>query len=162
MKKFVRIVAFALLAVMVLSMVACAGSTFGKIKANFEKNGYAYVENEDGNGIFDAYVADLENGEITCTLHLFKAEPKEDETEAGGILGAIGGAISGLVNAVDYCGVIEFGSDEDMQKALAESATLQGLITDAQKSDLVNGNCILITGLINIEEKIEIFTASKK
>ena len=161
MKKFVRWIAVALLAVMALSLVACSGSSFGRIKANFEKNGYAYVEDEEGNGIFDAYVADLEEGEITCTFHLFKAEPKEEETEAGGILGAIGGAISGIVNAVDYCGVIEFGSDADMQKALEDNATLKGLITDAQKSDLVNGNCILITGLINIEEKIEIFTASK-
>ena len=152
-----RIIAVALLAVMVLATLASCGSAFGAIKSNFEKNGYKYVENDDGNGIFDAFVADLEEGEISVTLHVFKAEPKEDKEDKG----FLGGLVDSLVNAVDYCGVIEFGSDADMKKALEENNTLSGLIKDASESDLVNGNCVLITGLVNIEEKIEIFTKSK-
>ncbi len=157
MKNYVRIIAVALLAVMVLATLASCGSAFGAIKSNFEKNGYKYVENDDGNGIFDAFVADLEEGEISVTLHVFKAEPKEDKEDKG----FLGGLVDSLVNAVDYCGVIEFGSDADMKKALEENNTLSGLIKDASESDLVNGNCVLITGLVNVEEKIEIFTKSK-
>lgn len=157
MKNYVKIIALALLAVMVITVFASCGSSFGAIKRNFENNGYKYVENEDGNGIFDAYVAELEKGEISVTLHVFKAEPKEDGDDKG----LFGGLISGITNAIDYCGVIEFGSDADMNKALEENATLSGLIKDVSKSDLVNGNCILVTGVVNIEEKIEIFTKSK-
>jgi hypothetical protein len=62
MKNYVRIIAVALLTVMVLATFASCGSSFGAIKRNFEKNGYVYVENEDGNGIFDKYVAELEEG----------------------------------------------------------------------------------------------------
>ena len=161
MKKFARIIAVALLVVMALSLVSCS-SSFGSIKSNFEKNGYVYVEDDDGNGIFDAFTADFEEGEVSCTLHVFKAEEKEQDDDDKSSLGSlIGSAIDSFVNAVDYCGVIEFKSDKDMQKALADNETLKGLIADAQDSDLVNGNCILITGLINIEEKIEIFNKSK-
>ncbi len=158
MKKFIKIVAFALLATMLLSMVAC-GSTFGSIKKNFEKNGYEYIADEDGNSIFDAISAEFEDGDITATFHLFKAAEKEkEENEGDSSLGSlIGGAIDSLVNKVDYLGVIEFASDKEMEKALSESETLKGLVADAQDSEYVNGNCILIPGLINIEEKVEIF-----
>lgn len=160
MKKFARMIAVALLVVMALSLVSCS-SSFGSIKSNFEKNGYVYVEDDDGNGIFDAFTADFEEGESSCTLHVFKAEEKEQSGDKSSLGSLIGSAIDSFVNAVDYCGVIEFKSDKDMQKALADNETLKGLIADAQDSDLVNGNCILITGLINIEEKIEIFNKSK-
>ena len=158
MKKLTKLLAVVLVAVMALSLVACT-STFNKIKSNFEKNGYEYVTNDDGDGIFDAVVADFEEGEISFTLHVFKASEKEEEEKEGNSsLGSlIGGAIDSFVNSVDYCGVIEFESDEDMQKALSESETLKGMIKDAQDSDFVNGNCILIPGLIRVEEKIEIF-----
>ena len=159
MKKFVRIIAAVLVAIMALSLVAC-GSTFGRIKSDFEKNGYAYVTDEEGNSIFDAYVAELEEGEITCTLHVFKAEPKEQETD-GGILGAIGNALGSLVNAVDYCGVIEFGSNAEMVESIEQNESLRALIGDVSTSKLVNGNYVLITGIVNIDEKIEIFSASK-
>ncbi len=157
MKKFVRLIAVALVAVMALSLVACS-SSFGGIKANFEKNGYEYLENDEGNSIFDSVTAELEEGNITCTFHVFKAKAEEQESEEGGSLGdLIGGVVDSIVNAVDYCGVIEFSSDKEMTEALAQSETLKGLVKDAQSSDLVNGNCILITGVVNIEEKIEIF-----
>lgn len=156
MKNYVKLIAVALVAVMLLATLASCGSSFGGIKKNFEKNGYEYVENDDGNGIFDAYVAELEEGEISVTLHVFKGVPDEED-EDDGLLGSIIGSIA---NAIDYCGVIEFGSDEDMQKALSESETLKGVVKDAQDSDLVNGNCILIPG-VNYDKQIEIFTKSK-
>lgn len=160
MKTLTRITAVVILAVMVLSLVAC--SSFGSIKSNFEKNGYVYLENEEGNSIFDSYTADLEEGEISCTFHVFKYEGKDEETEGDSSLGGLlGGLVDSLVDAVDYCGVIEFASDKDMEKALEESATLKGLIEDAQDSDLVKGNCILITGVVRIDEKIKIFNGEK-
>ena len=163
MKQFVRVIAVALLAVMVLSCVACSGgSSFGKIKADFEANGYVYVENDEGSSIFDAFTADLEEGEISCTLHLFKAETKKEDDDDGdkSIFDQIGDAVGDIMNAVDYCGVIEFASDKELKKALEESETLKGMISDAQKSDVVNGNCVLFVG-INYAKQIEIFNKSK-
>ena len=45
MKTMMRVIAVAILVTMVLSLVAC--SSFGGIKANFEKHGYVYVEDTD-------------------------------------------------------------------------------------------------------------------
>ena len=156
MKNYVKHIAVALVAVMLLATLVSCGSSFGGIKKNFEKNGYEYVENDDGNGIFDAYVAELEEGEISVTLHVFKGVPAEEEEDKG----LLGNIIGSIASAIDYCGVIEFGSDKDMQQALADNETLKGLIKDAQDSDLVNGNCILIPG-VNYEKQVEIFTKSK-
>lgn len=156
MKKSIKLIAVLLLATMLLSLVAC-GSTFGAIKRNFEKNGYEYIADEEGNSIFGAISAEFEEGDVSATFHLFKAVPKEEEKDDSSLGSIIGGAIDSLVNKVDYLGVIEFASDKEMKEALSESETLKGLVKDAQDSEYVNGNCILIPGLINIEEKVEIF-----
>ena len=156
MKTSIKLISVVLLAVMLLSLVAC-GSTFGAIKKNFENNGYEYIADDDGNSIFDAVSAEFEEGDITATFHVFKAKEKEVEKDNSSLGSLIGGAIDSLVNKVDYLGVIEFASDKELKEALFESETLKGLVTDAQDSEYVNGNCILIPGLINVEEKIEIF-----
>lgn len=156
MKKQMKIFAVALVAVMLLVTLASCSSSFGAIKSNFKKNGYEYVEDGEGNSIFSTYVADLEEGDISVTFHLFKGSRKNDD-ETKGFLDNV---ISGIADAIDYCGVIEFASDEDMQKALSEYETFKGLVKDAQNSNLVNGNCVLIPGL-NYDKQIEIFNMSK-
>ncbi len=141
MKKFVRLIALALVAVMALSLVAC-GSSFGKIKSNFEKNGYTYVEDADSEGTSKTITAELEQGDISCTPHLFKTD--------------------GFLGIDVYALVLEFGSDKDMQKAMSESETIKGLIKDAQDSEVVNGNCLLVPiSLTKAEEMIKIFNGEK-
>ena len=141
MKKFVRVIAVALLAVMVLSFVACS-SAFGGIKANFEKNGYTYVEDADSESTSKTITAELEQGDISCTPHLFKTD--------------------GLFGIDVYALVLEFASDKDMQAAMEESGTLQGLIKDVQESKLVNENCLLVPiSLTKADEMIKIFNGEK-
>lgn len=156
MKTMTKIISFVLLAVMVLSLVSC--SSFSGIRSNFEKHGYVYVENGEENSLFAKINAELQSGEIPCTFHLFKYEGKADEDEDKGFLG---GLLDDITNAVDYCGVIEFGSSKELEAALEESAALKGLVKDAQKSSLVNGNCVLIAGVVRIEEKTQIFNGEK-
>ena len=140
MKAFTRITAFVILAVMVLSLVAC--SSFGGIKSNFEKHGYTYVEDADSENTTKTITAELEEGNISCTAHLFKTD--------------------GLFGVDVYALVLEFGTDKDMQEALSESETLKGMIKDAQDSDYVNGNCLLVPiSLTKAEEMIKIFNGEK-
>lgn len=135
----------ACLAVSLVFLLASCG-TFSKIKKNFTDAGYTYVESSDDDDAETAntIAAQLEDGEISCTLHMFKKE----------VLSI------GVVTTYKYAFVLEFKSDAELQKAFEEngSATLKGLITDAQNSDYVNGNCVLIPlDLLNIKEQVEIF-----
>lgn len=143
MKTMTRILAFALLTVMVLSLVAC--SSFGSIKKNFEKAGYTYIENtdsEDGDAATARTItAELEEGNISCTAHLFKTT-----------------TTLVLVEVPVYALVLEFASDKDMAKAMDESETLKGFLKDAQESDYVNGNCVLVPlSITKFQEMITIF-----
>mgnify|MGYP002520514467 CR=1 FL=1 len=141
MKKFARIIAVALLVVMALSLVSCS-SSFGSIKSNFEKHGYTYVKDADSESTSKTITAELEQGDISCTPHLFKTD--------------------GFLGVDVYALVLEFGSDKDMQAAMEESATIQGLVKDAQESQLVNGNCLLIPiSLTKADDMIKIFNGEK-
>ncbi|MGM9645773.1 MAG: hypothetical protein ACI3XS_03700 [Eubacteriales bacterium] len=137
MKKAVKIVSMALLLVAVTVMlVSC--SSFSKIKRNFEDAGYKVVENDDE---ANTITAELEEGNISCTAHLFQKK--------GDIL---------TYNAL----VLEFKSDEDLNKALSESETLKGLVKDLQNSKLVNGNCLLIPlSPTKADEMISVFNQGK-
>ena len=125
MKNTLKITALALVLVTVLCLLVSCGSTFGGIKANFERNNYELKSSESGKLTADGK-------ELTYSIHTF--QKKSD----GGILGGIGSALSTAI-------VWEFGSNADLTAALAESETLKGLLKDAQQSDLVNGNCVLLT-----------------
>lgn len=139
MKTMTRITAVLLLAVMVLSLVAC--SSFGGIKSNFEKNGYTYVDAKE-DSTSKTITAELEEGDISCTAHLFKTD------------GAFGVDV--------YALVLEFKTDKDMKDAMSESATLKGMIKDAQESQLVNGNCLLVPfSLTKADDMIKIFNGEK-
>ncbi len=138
MKKLLtRLLCMALLAVLTLTLVSC--STYGDILDEFEADGYTEVSTDEDE-IAKTLVAETQKGNLKCTVHVLKA-PTEDN---GGLLGSLVGAIEGLLKTVV---VLEFDSDDDLEAAIAEngSETLKGMLKDAQKSDYVNGNCLLVT-----------------
>ena len=134
-------VAMLLLLSMVLSLASC-GSTFGTIKANFEKAGYELKEDAE-----KTVELTTDDGKISVTVHTFQL--KKQETGSG-----LGDLIGGIASLASTAIVYEFGSDADLAKALAENEDVMNAIKDAQESDLVNGNCLLMT--IN-PEAVEIF-----
>lgn len=144
MKTCKRIFAACLVVSLVFLLASCG--TFSKIKKNFTDAGYTYVESSDDDDdakTANTIAAQLEEGEISCTLHMFKKE-----------------VVSvGSLTTYKWAFVLEFKSDAELQKAFEEngSATLKGLITDAQNSDYVNGNCILLPSILDNSEKVEIF-----
>ncbi|MBO5653712.1 MAG: hypothetical protein J6S44_05815 [Clostridia bacterium] len=141
MKTMTRILAFALLAVMVLSLVAC--SSYGAIVKNFKNAGYVEVNlNDADDSTAKKLTAEMEEGNLSCSIHLLQL--KENDWLS--------------YNAI----ILEFASDEALTEALDDNATLKGLITDAQKTKLVRGNCILIPlSLIKGDEMIKLFNEGK-
>jgi len=139
MKKMTKWLALALVAVMLLTTLVSCGSSFGKIKKNFEDAGYTYVtDNEDGTA--KTITAELEEGNLDCTVHFFKGE--------------------GAFNIPVYAMVLEFKSDKELAKAFSEegSETLKGMIKDAQNSEYVRDNCVLIALTITQQDEMkEIF-----
>ena len=148
MKTMTRFLAMALVVVMLVTTLVACGSAFGKIKKNFEKEGYTYIsEDDEGNSTARAITAELEEGDLNCKVHFFKTE-----TEAG----AFGISLS----VPSYCMVLEFSSDKDLKKAFEEdgSETLKGMIKDAQESEFVRDNCVLVSlSLTKTDEMVEIF-----
>ena len=122
----IRLLALSLLLCMMLTLVSC--SSYNKILKNFEDAGYVELTGEEGDDAATAKTikAELEKGELACTVHFLKKE-----------------------NGLKYAIILEFTSDKELAKAFEEngSATLKGLIEDAQNSPYVNGNCILIPSL---------------
>ena len=141
MKTMTRILAFALLAVMVLSLVAC--SSYGAIVKNFKNAGYVEVNlNDADDSTAKKLTAEMEEGNLSCSIHLLQL--KENDWLS--------------YNAI----ILEFSSDEALTEALDDNATLKGLVTDAQKTKLVRGNCILIPlSLIKGDEMIKLFNEGK-
>ncbi len=136
MKKMTKWLALALVAVMLLTTLVSCGSSFGKIKKNFEDAGYTYVtDNEDGTA--KTITAELEEGNLDCTVHFFKGE--------------------GAFNIPVYAMVLEFKSDKELAKAFSEegSETLKGMIKDAQNSEYVRDNCVLIALTITQQDEMK-------
>ena len=114
-----------------LTFVSC--SAYGKIEKNFKDAGYEVVseDNETANTI----KAELEEGEVSVTVHVFK---KSD-------------------SILNYAIILEFGSKGDIEKSLEESETLKGFVKDIQKSSLVRDNCVLIPLGLEASSMTEIF-----
>lgn len=145
MKNFVKVMAVMLvLVIATTSLISC--SSYGSIKKNFEKAGYV-LQNADEEKTGEIKTDD---GVITYTIHTFQKESK-DNSGLGAIIGGIGSALSTAV-------VWEFSSDKDLAKAMAENEDMKDALGKAQESELVNGNCFLMT--IN-SEAVEIFNQSK-
>ena len=137
MTKTTKLFFMFLLVGLLFTLTAC--SKFGAIQKAFEKDGWTYVEEE--NNTTKTIVAELEEGNLECTVHAFKKETS--------------------VGFNKYVYIIEFKSDKDLAKAFEEngSATLKGLFKDVQESDYVNGNCIFVPGLTEFigGEALEVF-----
>lgn len=138
MKTMTKLTALVLVCVMLLACLVSCGSAFGKIKKNFEDAGYTY-QSEDANGDSTAktITAELEEGNLDCTVHVFKGE------------GALGIPV--------YAMVLEFKSDKELAKAFSEegSETLKGMIKDAQNSEYVRDNCVLIALTITQQDEMK-------
>jgi hypothetical protein len=118
---------------MACTLASC--STYGSIKKAFEKEGYTLVSaDKEKTGEIKT-----DEGVITYTVHTFQ---KEAEKEDGDVLGNI---IGGITQVASTAVVWEFASDKDLQKAIEESEDIKAILKDAQESDFVNGNCILMT-----------------
>ncbi len=147
MKKSVRVLAFLMLSVMVLSLVAC--SSFGSIKKSFLKHGYTYIESVSGedeeSAAFYTITAEMEKGNASCSIHLFKTEVPY-----------------GPLKVPAYAMVLEFDSDDELKEYLSQSETLKGFLQDAQQSEYINGNCLLVPlSPTKYREMIDIFNESK-
>ena len=135
MKKIIKITALVLALVLcTLALVSC--STFGSIKSNFEGAGYTLITaDKDTTGEIK-----LENGTITYTIHTFTK--KSENAENDNLLGDI---IDGITEAASTAIVWECASEGDLEKAIEANADIKAILDGAQKSDFVNGNCILMT-----------------
>lgn len=132
-KTFLRLGAFMMLAVMLVSALASC-SSYGKISKNFEEAGYSEVEfDEDTNKI----TAELKEAEISCTAHLWQKK------EYGITFNAL---------------VLEFGSEGDIDEAINESETIKGFLKDLQQSEFVRDNCLLVPlSVLKALEMLEVF-----
>ena len=139
MRKTLRIVALVLVLAMSVMMLASC-SKYKSIKSDFEDAGYT-MQNEENE---KTGTITTDDGDITYTIHTF-------QKEGDGILGGITSALSTAV-------VWEFKSDKELAKAMADNEDMKDALEEAQESDLVNGNCFLMT--IN-PDAIEIFNQSK-
>ena len=145
MKNTIKIIS--LMLVLVISVACLAScSTYGGIKKNFEKAGYV-LQNADNEKTGEI---ETEDGVITYTIHTFQKE-SSDNSGLGAIIGGIGSALSTAV-------IWEFSSDKDLAKAMADNEDMKDALGKAQESELVNGNCFLMT--IN-PDAVEIFNQSK-
>ena len=137
-----RILTTALAMLLVLASVltlASCGSTFGTIKANFEKAGYELKEEAE-----KTIELTTDNGKLTVSVHTFQLKQEENEEE-NGLLGDILDGVGSLIGAFSTAMVYEFSTSADLTKALSENDEMVALFKDAQESEYVNGNCLLVT-----------------
>lgn len=141
MKKVLLTLVVLMLAV---ALVGC-GSSYGKIKSAFEKEGYSESQNLES--FMTSIKESLEEDDVAINVHyLYK-------------LAAGGGAF-----------IVEFNATEDLKKSLAENEELRtqvkGLVESDEAQDLyqnavdagiVNGNCVCIPFGLAPNTYIEIF-----
>ncbi len=139
-----KVLLIAIVLVLAFSFVAC-GSSYGKIKSAFEKEGYK--ESEKLESFMSSIKDSLEEDELAVTVHyLYKL------SEGGGAF------------------IVEFNSTNDIKKALNENEALkekveeyasseeaQELYDKAKDAGIVNGNCVCIPFGLAPATYIEIF-----
>ena len=137
MKRMLALVlTVAMLATVLLTMTAC-GSKYGSIEKNFLNAGYEVVNtsNEDGGNVLDI-TASLEDGQVSCTVHVLKK-----------------GSL--LKNDLQYAVIAEYSGDKEAAEALNEylDGELASTLKDLDQSKIVNGNCLLIPVVLNLNVK---------
>lgn len=124
--------------VVAMVMILCGCSSYGKIKSAYEKEGYTESEKIESyqDQIYDALNAESEDEvEAVCSVHLFT---------------------KGLAVAL----ILEFNSTDEMNEKIKESDALKGMISDAQESNRVSGNCVLLFAT-PLTDAAEIFEGTK-
>jgi len=120
---------------MTMLMVLCGCSTYGKIEKAFVNEGYTVNENTE-----------------TYQKKLLETLNAESEEDAKAIC-----TIHVLTKGLSAAFIFEFSSTDEMNEKIEDSATLKGLIEDAQNSDYVNGNCVLFPLSLNPDDMVKIF-----
>ena len=107
---------------LLMLVTLCACSTYGGIEKKFKNEGLS--ENKDLVNLQEALLTKAlgEDYKSVCTIHA---------------LGKDG-------SALNYVVILEFNSTEEMEKKISESETLKGIVKDAQNSEFINGNCVLV------------------
>lgn len=117
-----------------LSVFVLGGcSKINSIQKQFEEEGY--TSSEQVSSLYEQAISELEEEDILVKPHLFTKD---------------------LKMAI----VFEFRSTKELNEALENNETLQGFVLDMQKTDYVNGNCVLIPIALTsdaINEIIDIF-----
>ena len=139
MKKVLRLLTLMLVGVMLVTTLASC-SSYGKILSNFKGEGYIELKDEE-ESTAKTITAELEKGNLSCTVHILRKELADDAT-----------ALDKIGNAATTVIILEFSSDKDLAEAVKESNTLSGLIKDVQESDYVRDNCVLVS-LLNTNAK---------
>ncbi len=148
MKKLTKALSLSLAALLaVMLLVSC--SSIDNVKSRFQNAGYTYVTTEESVNGLSSVTASLNEHQVKFTMHVFKlVEP---------------GEFLGVLDITHYAVIIEFESDEALMQELAqtESATLKGIIQDAQASDHIEGNCLLIPITTSASRKTEMLNIFK-
>ena len=135
-KTLLRTLTMALLIVMVVSVLASC-SSMGSISKRFVKDGYEEVElDSEAKQISAAF----EKGSISATVHLFQKP--------------------GTLTKISVI-IVEFETDKELVEALDGNETLKGMVKDSQKSDIVNGNCLLVPTLTSLAHWDDVKTLFK-
>ncbi len=145
-RKLVTIFTSLTLAAVLLATLCACGSTWGSIKGAYEKEGYHEVELSDE--IKEALgLTDDQTEEADATIHfLCTAELSEDPTVSE--LVELAKAKTAIVWEYKDIDSLKKVYQEDLSES--EQEKFDELWEEYQKSDKVNGNCVLIMGDENI------------
>ena len=119
----------AVIAVLSMTLILCACSSYSGIQSRMKKAGFEVAENNSTEtktvtGVIDSM-------QLDCTIHTFSK--KYEGT---------------IADVSSFAIVLEFNSNEELEKALEEkienNSALKEFIGNMEKSEYVNGNCILI------------------
>ena len=134
-----KIFAFALAALtlvsVMLTMTACA-SKYAVIERNFLDNGYEIVDttHDENSANYLSITASLEDGEVSCTVHVLKKGRFLD-------------------NTLQYAIIAEYKGNKQAAEALNEylEGNLATVLKDLDEAKIVNGNCLLIPIVLNLD-----------
>ena len=145
-KRIVTIItSLALVAVLLATFCAC-GSTWGSIKGAYEKEGYYEITLSD-KAKESLHISDEDIEEADATVHFLCTVKLSDDptlTELAGLMTAK----SAIVWEYKNIDALQKAYKEDLSES--EQEKFDELWEKYQQSDRVNGNCILISGDVNI------------
>lgn len=141
-KKLSVVFALALSAVMLFVLCAC-GSTWGKIKSAYEKEGYTEIELSEE--IKEAlHLSDEDTEESDATVHFLTNAKVNDDDSTLELIAKLLTSKTAIVWEYKNVEAVQKAYKEDLNEEQQEK--FDELWKEYQKSDKVNGNCILVIG----------------